>query len=703
MTMDGVPVPASCFLLPLVASGVTVTHTERCFCPEPDPPDVTLSRGLFMAIAPPPAPVTKGPYIPASQSLPEITVNAVALGVILAVVLAGANAYLGLFAGMTVSASIPAAVISMGVLKLFRRSNILENNIVQTCASAGESLAAGVIFTLPALVLLGRWAQFDYWQTVLIAGFGGVLGVLFTVPLRRALIVEQPLQFPEGIACAEVLETGEKGGAGVTFVAWAAVAAALFKFLQTGLRLVAGTAEGATYLFGRKTIAYFGSNLSPALLGVGYIVGLNIAMLVFIGGALNWLVAIPILVATTGAPAGVSAADFAAQLWSTQTRYMGVGAMVVGGLWALIRMRGSLFSGVSSGLAAYREMKEGTVRDRLDRDLPMQWVLVAIIVSIIPLYFLYHFLIGRAAVSITMAIIMVVGGFLFSAVSGYMTGLVGSSNNPISGVTIATLLFAALIILGLFGRELEHGPAAAILIAAVVACAAAIAGDNLHDLKTGYVVGATPWKQQVMLIVGTLVSALVMAPVLNLLLNAYGIGPVTPEHPQSLTAPQATLMQSVAEGVFRGGLPWGMVLIGMGLAVAIILADLALERRKSSFRVPVLAVAIGIYLPFELSVPILLGGIVAWFVQRAQRRREWGSGEAAEEARKEVEQRGMLISSGLITGEALVGIAMAIPIVISGRADVLAFWGARDLAWPGIVLLLVLIWGIYRASVPRRG
>jgi putative OPT family oligopeptide transporter len=655
-----------------------------------------------MAIAPPPATATRGPYVPASQSLPEITIKAVALGVILAVILAGANAYLGLFAGMTVSASIPAAVISMGVLKLFRRSNILENNIVQTCASAGESLAAGVIFTLPALVLLGRWAQFDYWQTVLIAGFGGVLGVLFTVPLRRALIVEHPLQFPEGIACAEVLETGEKGGAGVKFVAWSAVAAALFKFAQTGLRLIAGTAEGATYLFDRKTIAYFGSNLSPALLGVGYIVGLNIAVLIFIGGALNWLVAIPIVVAVTGAPAGVSATDFAAQLWSTQTRYIGVGAMVVGGLWALLRVRKSLLSGVTSGLAAYREMKEGRQRDRLDRDMPMQWVLIAIVVSIIPLYFLYHFLIGRAAISITMAVIMVVGGFLFSAVSGYMTGLVGSSNNPISGVTIATLLFASLILLGLFGRGLEHGPAAAILIAAVVACAAAIAGDNLHDLKAGYLVGATPWKQQVMLIVGTLVSALVMAPVLNLLLKAYGIGPVTPEHPQSLTAPQATLMQSVAEGVFRGGLPWGMVLIGMGVAVALILFDLALERRESTFRVPVLAVAIGIYLPFELSVPILLGGILAWLVQRAQRRREWGSGEAAEEARKEIEQRGMLISSGLITGEALVGIAMAIPIVLSGRADVLAFWGVQDLVWPGIVLLLVLIWGIYRASVPRR-
>jgi putative OPT family oligopeptide transporter len=371
--------------------------------------DTTLNRGSFMAIASPPATATRGPYVPASQSLPEITIKAVALGVILAVILAGANAYLGLFAGMTVSASIPAAVISMGVLKLFRRSNILENNIVQTCASAGESLAAGVIFTLPALVLLGRWAQFDYWQTVLIAGFGGVLGVLFTVPLRRALIVEHPLQFPEGIACAEVLETGEKGGAGVKFVAWSAVAAALFKFAQTGLRLIAGTAEGATYLFDRKTITYFGSNLSPALLGVGYIVGLNIAVLIFIGGALNWLVAIPIVVAVTGAPAGVSATDFAAQLWSTQTRYIGVGAMVVGGLWALLRVRKSLLSGVTSGLAAYREMKEGRQRDRLDRDLPMQWVLIAIVVSIIPLYFLYHFLIGRAAISITMAVIMVVG------------------------------------------------------------------------------------------------------------------------------------------------------------------------------------------------------------------------------------------------------------------------------------------------------
>jgi putative OPT family oligopeptide transporter len=643
------------------------------------------------------------PFVPAGTSLPEITIKAFLLGIVLAVVLAGANAYLGLFAGMTVSASIPAAVISMGVLRLFRRSNILENNIVQTCASAGESLAAGVIFTLPALVLLGTWAHFDFWHTFLIAGFGGVLGVLFTVPLRRALIVDQPLQFPEGIACAEVLETGEKGGAGVKFVAWAAVAAALFKLSQTGLRMIAETAEGARYFFGRTTIGYFGTNLSPALLGVGFIVGLNIAVLVFAGGAMNWLIAIPIVVwANGGAPDGVTATDFANQLWSTQTRYLGVGAMVIGGLWALVRMRGSVLSGITSGLAAYREMKEGKQRDRLDRDMPMQWVMVAVGLSIIPLYFLYHYLVGRMSMSLSMAVIMVIAGFLFSAVSGYMTGLVGSSNNPISGVTIATLLFSALLILGLFGREGGAGPAAAILIAAVVACAAAIAGDNLHDLKTGYLVGSTPWKQQFILIVGTLVSALVMAPVLNLLLKAYGIGPATPAHPQSLTAPQATLMQSVAEGVFSGGLPWPMVEIGMALAAAIIAFDLWLEKRDSSFRTPVLAVAVGIYLPLELSVPIFLGGIVSWLVLRAQRRTDWGSGAAAEEAKKEVEQRGMLISSGLITGEALVGIGMAIPIVLSGRSDVLAFLGVHDLVWPGLLLLAVLLYGMYRASVPKR-
>jgi len=661
------------------------------------------------------APHTVDPFVSPSRSLPEITVKAVVLGVILAAVLAGANAYLGLFAGMTVSASIPAAVISMGVLRLFRKSNILENNIVQTCASAGEALAAGVIFTLPALVILGRWAEFDFLQTALIAGFGGILGVLFTVPLRRALIVEQPLQFPEGIACAEVLETGEKGGSGVKFVAGAAVASALFKFIQTGLRLWPETAEGATYLFGRRTLAYLGTNLSPALMAVGYIVGLNIAVLVFLGGALNWWVAIPILTwLQGGAPADIPAAAHAGELWASQTRYLGVGAMVVGGLWALVSMGGSVTSGIRSGLAAYRHLRDGgEERVRTDRDLPMNWVLIAGAVAVVPLYFLYHLLVGSVGMSLSMAIIMVVAGFLFSAVSGYMTGLVGSSNNPISGVTIATILFASLLILVLFGHRGGAGPAAAILIGAVVACAAAIAGDNLHDLKTGYLVGATPWKQQVMLIVGTGVSALVIAPVLNLLLTAYGIGPQTAAHPQSLTAPQATLMAAVAQGVFEGGLPWALVFIGMGVGVVIILWDLWLKRRQASFRAPVLAVAVGIYLPFELSTPILVGGLLAYYVGRTLKRRRGAGGVGAggergavptaerSEAEKEVEQRGLLLASGLITGEALVGIAMAVPIVIAQNGEVFAFWGVHGAAWPGLAMFALVTWAVYRFSVPR--
>ncbi len=640
------------------------------------------------------------PFIPAAKRLPEITIKAFILGVILAAVLAGANAYLGLFAGMTVSASIPAAVISMGILKLFRKSNILENNIVQTCASAGESLAAGVIFTLPALIILGTWAHFQFLDTMLIAGFGGILGVLFSVPLRRALIVEQALQFPEGVACAEVLKTGEGGGEGVKWVLWSGIFSAIFKFSQTGLRLISETAEGATYLFGRKTVAYFGSNLSPALIGVGYIVGLEVALLVFLGGVMNWLVAIPIYMGTHGgAPAGIPAAAYASQLWSDQTRFLGVGAMVIGGLWALVKVRGSVFSGIRSGLAAYQNRKDNGMQNRLEHDMPMKWVLVSIILCIIPLYFLYHFLVGVFGMSLVMAVIMVAAGFLFSAVSGYMTGLVGSSNNPVSGVTIATILFASLLILFLFGSGHSASAAAAIMIGAVVACAAAISGDNLHDLKTGYMVGATPWKQQFMLIVGTVVSAVVMAPVLNLLLKAYGIGPATAAHPQSLAAPQATLMALVARGVFQGNLPWTMLGIGMALAVAIIAFDVWLEKRGAAFRVPILAVAVGIYLPLELDVPIFLGGLLSILVRKKLKA---GKPDSDADRNHNTAQRGLLIASGLITGEALVGILIAIPIVLAGRSDVAAVFGIHDFVTPGILLILAMMVIIYRKALGER-
>ena len=643
------------------------------------------------------------PYIPSATRLPEITIKALVLGVVLSVVLAGANAYLGLFAGMTVSASIPAAVISMAILKFFRNSNILENNIVQTSASAGESLAAGVIFTIPAMVLLGAWAGFNYWETTMIAGFGGLLGVLFTIPLRRALIVENPLTFPEGIATAEVLKAGEQGGSGVMYLAWAGVISALFKFGETGLRFWKGAVETATYVGG--TIAYVGTNASPALLAVGYIVGLNIAVLIFVGGALNWWIAIPILAKMQGVPEGVTAVEAAGEMWSSQTRYLGVGAMVVGGLWALIRLRRSLVDGIRSGMEAYRRMRSsgGGNVDRTEQDTPMQWVGVALIVSLLPLFMIFWYFTKDFWVSAVMAVLMMVAGFLFSAVAAYMAGLVGSSNNPISGVTIATILTSALLLFAMLGSDSPIGPAAAILIGGVVCCAAAIAGDNLQDLKAGRLVGATPYKQQIMQGVGVISAAFVMAPVLTLLHKAYGIGIAVRPGTEPLAAPQATLMASVAKGVFSQDLPWPMVITGMLVAVAIIVGDLWLEKRGSSFRMPVLAVAVGIYLPLELEVPIFAGGLIAWAVGRfytdAQRQAPADARARVTEVRKIGERNGLLFSAGLITGEALVGIAMAVPIVLAGKADVLAMFGTKDFDLPGVVLLIGVIVCLYWVSV----
>lgn len=648
--------------------------------------------------------------IPDETNLPEITFKAVILGIILSVVLAGANAYLGLFAGMTVSASIPAAVLSMGILRLFRTSNILENNIVQTAASAGESLAAGVIFTLPALIVMQYWTTFNYWETTLIACLGGVIGVLFTVPLRRALIVEEGLQFPEGVATAEVLRSGDEGGKSVKYIAIAGIIGALFKFGETGLRLWTGVVETATRVGG--SIAYFGSNLSPALISVGYIVGINIAALVFIGGALNWLVAIPLLAAfnpwpvVNGEP--IAAVEWAGRIWSSQTRYLGVGSMVIGGLWALINLRSSIVTGIKSSMKTYSRGAASSMNDvaRTERDTPIKWVAIALLISLLPIFVLYVYIIQSVIPSIIMAIIMIIAGFLFSAVAAYMAGLVGSSNNPISGVTIATILFSSLILLALLGTGSVKGPAAAILIGAVVACAAAIGGDNMQDLKAGYILGATPWKQQVMQIIGVVTAAFVLAPVLILIVNAYGIGVPTEAHPNPLAAPQATLMASVADGVFNRNLPWGMIIAGMVLAIFVIILDKFQEKRGANFRLPVLAVAVGIYLPFELSVPIFVGGVIAWVSQRVLKKRLAiaipEDREGLESEGREAGNRGLLFASGLITGEALVGILMAIPIVISGKADVLAIVPNPIGTWPGIILLLIVALWLGKVASPRK-
>lgn len=630
------------------------------------------------------------PYIGPEIKLPEITVKAFILGAVLSVILSGANAYLGLFAGMTVSASIPAAVLSMAILKLFKNSNILENNIVQTSASAGESLAAGVIFTIPALIIMDYWTSFSYLETALISLCGGVLGVLFTVPLRSALIVRQKLQFPEGVATAEVLKTGEKGGDAVKYLLWGSLAGALIKLAEGGLKLWHGLAEAAT-LAGNKVYLYVGVNLSPALIAVGYIVGLRIAVLVFLGGVVSWWIAIPAFIAINGAPDG-TAAEIGGEIWNSQIRYLGVGAMVVGGLWALINLRNAIGYAVKSGMSALKGAKEQSKILRTELDTPMSWVIIAIGAMIVPVFIIYLREIENIPISALMAVLMVIAGFLFSAVAGYMAGLVGSSNNPISGVTIATILTAALILLALLGSGAEKGPAAAIMIGAVVCCAAAIAGDNMQDLKSGNILGATPRNQQIMQMVGVIAAALSLPLVLQLLNSAYGIGSDT------LPAPQAALMESVAVGIFQGGLPWNMVYIGMGIGVLIILADQYQASRKSDFRIPVLAVAVGLYLPFELDSAIMVGGLIAWAVSRYQARKAGQKSGDVQEAKEKSNNAGLLFASGLITGEALIGIFLAIPIAIYQDTEILALLDQPLGSYAGLAIIAGICYWLYQIA-----
>jgi putative OPT family oligopeptide transporter len=631
---------------------------------------------------------------------PQLTPRAVILAIVLAMILAAANTYLGLFAGLTIATAIPAAVVSMAVLRVLGGGHILENNIVQTGASAGSSIAAGVIFTVPALVILNYWDDFQYWWVLGIAGLGGVLGVFFSVPLRRSLIVDQNLAFPEGKAAAEVLKTGENPAQGIKVLASAAGIGGFVKLLAaSGLRLVPDAAAHASYV--GKAIAYMGTNLSPALLGVGYIVGLNIGIVVVAGGILSWNIAIPIFSANfldtdpdlAARIAGLDAEAAAGAIWSAKIRYLGVGAMLIGGIWTLIALRKSLMSGIRSGLEATRAGSAKVVA-HTEQDMPMRAVLIGLIVFTLPLGILYHLIVRDFSVSIPMTIIMIIAGFLFSSVSAYMAGLVGSSNNPVSGITIGTILFASLVLTFLMGRDATLGPVAAIMIGAVVCCAAAIAGDNLQDLKCGYMVGATPWRQQVMLAIGAISCALVMAPVLNVLEEAYGIGVRTAERPNALLAPQATLMASVARGLFGGELPWNLIWIGGAIGAVIIAIDEVLKKKQASFRVPVLAAAVGIYLPLDLTVPIFLGGFLAYIVERLVKSRT-GSNDV-----ERIHRKGVLFSAGLITGEALMGIVIAVAIVVSKRADVLALPESLQFGKiVGLAVLAIVIFILYRIGV----
>ena len=621
------------------------------------------------------------PYIPAEKVTPELTVTSVIMGCILAVIFGAANAYLGLRVGMTVSASIPAAVISMGVIRvILRRNSILESNMVQTIGSAGESLAAGAIFTMPALFLWaeeGLTSKPGIVEITLIALCGGILGVLFMVPLRNALIVKEhaTLLYPEGTACADVLLAGEEGGANASTVFSGMGLAAIFKFVVDGLKLLPADVSAAFKSFKGE----IGMEVYPALLGVGYIVGPKIASYMFTGSLIGWMVIIPLICLfgpdTWMYPAaeGTTIAQLyanggAAAIWSTYVKYIGAGAIATGGIISLIKSLPLIVTTFRDSMKSMKGSKN-TSTERTAQDLPMQFILLGIVAMVFIIW-----IVPAIPVTLLGAFIIVVFGFFFATVSSRMVGLVGSSNNPVSGMAIATLLIATFAIKS-SGKTGIDGMTAAIAVGSVICIIAAIAGDTSQDLKTGYLLGATPKKQQMGEMLGVVVSGLAIGGVLYLLNAAWGYG--TAEIP----APQAQLMKMIVEGIMGGNLPWGLVFVGVFLAICL-----------EILRIPVMPFAIGLYLPIYLNATIMIGGIVRGLLDRRK-----GVDEKTKTAQA---TDGTLYCAGMIAGEGLVGILLAIFAVVGISLDMSGVVNLGNIG--GVVLMIIMILSLLKFSIWRK-
>ena len=621
------------------------------------------------------------PYIPAEKITPELTVTSVIMGCILAVIFGAANAYLGLRVGMTVSASIPAAVISMGVIRvILRRNSILESNMVQTIGSAGESLAAGAIFTMPALFLWAEEGLCDKPSLVeitLIALCGGILGVLFMVPLRNALIVKEhaTLLYPEGTACADVLLAGEEGGANASTVFSGMGLAAVFKFVVDGLKLLPADVSAAFKSFKGE----IGMEVYPALLGVGYIVGPKIASYMFTGSLIGWMVIIPLICLfgpdTWMYPAaeGTTIAQLyanggASAIWSTYVKYIGAGAIATGGIISLIKSLPLIVTTFRDSMKSMKGSKN-TSTERTAQDLPMQFILLGVIAMVFIIW-----IVPAIPVTLLGAVIIVVFGFFFATVSSRMVGLVGSSNNPVSGMAIATLLIATFAIKS-SGKTGIDGMTAAIAVGSVICIIAAIAGDTSQDLKTGYLLGATPKKQQMGEMLGVVVSGLAIGGVLYLLDAAWGYG--TAEIP----APQAQLMKMIVEGIMGGNLPWGLVFVGVFLAICL-----------EILRIPVMPFAIGLYLPIYLNATIMIGGIVRGLLDRRK-----GVDEKTKTAQA---TDGTLYCAGMIAGEGLVGILLAIFAVVGISLDMSGVVNLGNIG--GVVLMIIMILSLLKFSIWRK-
>ena len=631
------------------------------------------------------------PYISADKVLPEFTVTSILMGIILAVVFGAANAYLGLKVGMTVSASIPAAVISLGVIRVIMKKNsILESNMVQTLGSAGESLAAGAIFTMPALFLWAEEGKIDmpgYLEITLIALFGGILGVLFMIPLRKALIVEEHgiLPYPEGMACAEVLLAGEEGGSNASTVFAGMGLGAAFKFIVDGLKIVPSDITTPNI---KGYAGQIGVEIYPALIGVGYICGPSISSYMFAGGIIAWLVLIPAVVffggsidfATLGNTglagqtiAEVYEANGASAIWSNVIKYVGAGAIATGGVISLLKSLPLIIKTFAGAMKSLKNTSGGT-NVRTDRDMKMPVVLGIILIVIILIW-----LVPSVPVSLLGAFLIAIFGFFFATVSSRMVGLIGSSNNPVSGMAIATLLISTFV-LKATGNTGMAGMTGAIAIGSIICVIAAIAGDTSQDLKTGFIVGATPAKQQVGELIGVVASGFAIAGVMSLLNKAWGFGSA------EIPAPQATLMKMIVEGIMDAKLPWVLVFMGVFLALAL-----------EVLRVPVMPFAIGLYLPIYLSCGIMVGGVVRLFLDKKKE---------AEAKKKEMISNGTLYCAGMIAGEGLVGILMAVLAIIKvGDNSIAAIIGglfnlsgaAGNIV--GLIVLALMILSLLKFSV----
>lgn len=641
----------------------------------------------------------------AARPLAELTLRGVLLGGLITLLFTAANVYLGLKVGLTFATSIPAAVISMAVLRGFRDSTILENNIVQTVASAAGTLAA-IIFVLPGLVMIGWWQGFPYFTTAAICAFGGILGVMFSVPLRRALVVDSPLPYPEGRAAAEVLKVGEEsrgGGAESTRGLWVIVVNAA---ASAGFALLAQTklvaAEAAYFFRAGAGATGISGGLSFALLGAGHLVGLSVGMAMFAGLTIGWWILLPILTAQTPLPGGVE--TWATTVFRTDVRFFGAGVIGVAAIWTLLRIIGPVVGGIRSALAASRATRAGEALALEERDIPIGTVILVSLGMLVPIAILLWttlaggVLAGSAVPLIAGALVFVVViGMVIAAVCGYMAGLIGASNSPVSGIGILSVLAAALMLVGLFGRDNPPDTtqaliAYALIVTGIVFGIATISNDNLQDLKTGQLVGATPWKQQVALVFGVVFGSLIIPPVLDLLNTAFGFAGASNAGPNALPAPQAALISALAKGVLGGDLNWRMIGFGALAGVTVVIIDEFLGRLKL-LRLPPLAIGIGVYLPMAVTLPVVIGSVIGRYYDK------WADRACDPELARRM---GVLTATGMIVGESLFGVTFAGIVAGTGSDTPLAIAGAgfETLALiGGTILFFALAAWLYRRTM----